>query len=70
MSGAAFSKCYTRPLARVEPRCPRCQSSLVADVLAPVAIRQPNRIGAPARPRLLLPAWRCPGCGCIQPRVD
>ena len=52
------------------PACLHCGSDVVRDFLTHPPLRQVNRVGSPARPRLPLPTWRCTSCGCVQPRIE
>jgi hypothetical protein len=54
---------------RIAPDC-GCGSRMTRDELRIPAPRAVSRVGAPVRPPLCLPVWRCPSCGCQQPRIE
>ena len=55
---------------RVPPACGDCGTSMERGELRILRPRFVNRVGAPAPPPQCLPVWRCPACGCQQPRIE
>jgi hypothetical protein len=60
---------HSAPIGRLAPDCD-CGSRMSRDELRIPAPRAVSRVGAPVRPPLCLPVWRCPSCGCQQPRIE
>jgi hypothetical protein len=47
-----------------------CGAAMIRGELRIPRPRAANRVGAPVRPLQSLPVWRCPECGCQEPRID
>lgn len=58
-----------RPGRERTPACPRCDGQMQADVLEVTADRITKGRPPSKEPLAVLPTWRCPACGCFQPRL-